>query len=232
METAMAVIALAGALLGLAGSVFGFWQRIRAGNFAGAAKEAEAGLEIAEKTRDAMVVVINALPSKAPLTVKLKKGIEFVAGKWRVNEEALHETVKALEKVAEDAGLGDKESDQANLEQLAIVAKAVEEARAARYPQLPEIPRTGVVGKVLGGLMGGMGPRGPMGLMGLMVAGLLWAGCVAPAPERVTREVIWPGDPVRGFPAEIVVEWPAGTHRGDVYTTEISSRTLSVAPMR
>jgi hypothetical protein len=231
MVTAMAVIALAGALVGLAGSLFGLYQKVRAGKFGEVAAGAVETLEQTEKTRDAMVVVINALPSDAPLTKKLKTGIEFVAGEWKVNETDLAPAVKALQEVARLAGFGDKKSDQANLEQLAVVAKAVEAARAERYPALLEVPRPGGVAGVLGGLMGGMGLKGPMGLMGLVLVGLLWAGCAA-TPERYTRETVWPGDPVRGYPAEIVVRWPAGTHRGDVYTTEISSETLSVAPMK
>ena len=239
MATFMAILAMMPQILaavsgvvGLVGIVYGLYQKVRAGRFGEVAAEAKLTLEEAEKARDAMVVVINALPSDAPLTRKLKDGIKFVAGKWEVNDENLHLIVKALEEIAKKAGLGDKKGDQTAIEQLAIVAKGVEEARAARYPALPEVPRTGVVGKVLGGLMGGMGLMGPMGLMGLVLAGALWAGCVAPGPERYTREAIWPGDPVRGYPAEIVVQWPAGTRRGDVYTTEISSQTLSVAPMR
>jgi hypothetical protein len=220
MATAAAVLALITGVLGLIGTAYGIYQKIRAGEFGEAAKEAKAGLDTAEKTRDAMVLVINALPSEAPLTRKLKDGIEYVAEKWKVNEGNLEQTVDALQEIAQRVGLGNKKSDQTNLEELAVVAKAVEEARATRYPKLPDIPSPVVAPPILGGLIS------------VMLAALLWTGCFAAAPERMTREVIWPGDPVRGYPAEIVVRWPAGTHRGDVYTTEMSSQTLSVAPLR
>lgn len=62
-------------------------------------------------------------------------------------------------------------------------------------------------------------------LVALCVAGIafLLLGCGA-AP-RVTNETYFPGDPPL-----IVVEWPEGVQRADLWITEVQGRPLVVGP--
>lgn len=65
----------------------------------------------------------------------------------------------------------------------------------------------------------------------LLASILLLAGCVL-APPRLTTETVWPANPDTGDPAELVIEWPAGVRKADLFSTEVSSRTMTVAPLR
>jgi len=205
METGAIIIALLQALpyiVTAAVGVAAIWKSLKA-------KQYKVASEITSKTLTDLVLALELAPQTDGVK-KAKQAIKAVATYTGSESAQLESTVIQVVGALEKAGLKTSGDNTSPLD-IALAVRAVQEAREAR-----EKAKRGII------------PATVAGLLGLLLIVSL-VGC---APVRYTTEVIIPGDAVRGRPGELTIIWPAGVRKADLYSTEISSRTLTVAPLR
>lgn len=195
---------IVGALVGVAGAIYGLWKSARA-------REWEMSSDNFEGLLSSLVAAVEMLP-RDDRTKAIKQAIDRIQRYSGQYSESWVAMIKEIEVLVRSMGLNDQADDVAALSR---AADAVALARAARKGKTPSVALKGGLPAVL------------------LVVGLCacFSGCVVAGPDRLTRETVWPADGDGGYGPEIVVEWPEGVASADVRTVEIDSRVLTTAPV-
>jgi hypothetical protein len=169
-------------------------------------------LAVTHNTLVDMITAIDLVP-QTDAVKKVKQTIAAVTDFTGNNQALLTDLVDETTALLKQAGMATSHDETSPLD-IARAINAVVEARAVRA--IAKDP-----------------PKLPLFATLILLAVLLCPGlfACAPVPQRLTTEIVIGANPASGAPAEVVIQWPAGVRKADLYSTEISSRTLTTAPL-
>jgi len=208
METGAIIIAILQALpyiVTAAAGTIAIWKSLKAKQYKETAK-------LGVETLQDLITGIELMP-QTDTVKRIKRVIQAVAMQSGTEEAMLERVVNQTVEALEKAGMLTPD-DQTRPVDIALAVRAVREAREARE----KLAANGVA-KTLG-----------LWLLGISLA-VFCLGCTAES-QRLTTEIVFPGDALRGQPGELTILWPNGVRKAELYSTEIASRTLTVAPLR
>lgn len=209
------VVQLIGALVGVVAAGYKAYTEWRK------AQSAQAGMDATVQALNAVIAALELMPASDPRVMKAKLVIRQVAEQVGAEQETLARAVDDVKAILREMGF-DPLADETDPAQVERAAQAVEALRARRRaqpspeasagkPPSPSAP-AGERGRPLTTALRVVGP--------LVMVGLLAWGCARPE-ERLTREMVWPGQ--SGEPDSLVVEWPRGVRAADVVSIDAIS---------
>ena len=169
------------------------------------AKKYREAMSLSDETLKGIIAAIELMP-QTPTTKALKSNIQKMSTTLGTEKEKLADLVQVISNLLDEMGIK-RDGDVATVLRAADAIRKANEIRKARIaPSLTSILLLMTIAIL------------PMGVF----------GCCR-QPKRLTKETIFPATLTE--PAQIVVEFPAGTKIDDPITVEVDGRIQTVSPV-